>query len=68
MKFIAPFESMRSSPFIELDKSIRTGYKILLCIRKDLGNTSYKDNKIWGWIAKWINFEKWFSYEKLPTL
>jgi len=42
MKYIAPFEPKRSSPFIELDKSIRAGYKILLALRKDLQNSSYK--------------------------
>lgn len=63
-KFIAPFESKRSSPFIDLDKSIRTGYKILLWLRKDLEKSAYKDNKLLVWIAKWVNFEKWFSFEK----
>ena len=26
------------------------------------------DYKVWTFIAKWINFERWFSYEKEPDV
>jgi hypothetical protein len=66
--YILPYEPKRSSPFVDLDKSIRTGYKILLHVRNELGRNALKENKIWLWLAKWINFERWYAFEKEPVM
>ena len=68
-KCIAEREPNRSSPFSDLDNSIRAGYKILLEIRDQLEEgPSKKEYKIWLALSRWINFEKWFSYEKEPRV
>ena len=66
--YILPYEPQRSSPFIDLDKSIRIGYKILLNVKNQLAASPFKDSRIWLWLAKWINFEKWYAFEREPVL
>ena len=62
-------EPVRSSPFSDLDNSIRAAYKILLDIRAHLDDgPSKKEHKIWIGLARWINFEKWYGYEKEPRV
>lgn len=67
-KFISPNEPKRVSSFIDLDKSIRTGYQILSWVKKELKGHPLQDNRAWVLIARWINFEDWFSFEKEPNL
>lgn len=56
-KDITDREPVRSSPFCDLDNSIRAAYKILLDVRTQLedGGTK-KEHKIWIAMARWINF------------
>lgn len=55
-------EPHRTSPFCDLDNSIRAGYKILLDIKDQLEEgSSKKEFKIWIVLARWLNFERWFS-------
>lgn len=61
-KFIAPYEPKRVSSFADLDKSIRTGYKILRWVKEELREHPLRDNRSWVLLGKWINFERWFSF------
>jgi hypothetical protein len=56
------------SSFVDLDKSIRAGYKILRWAREGLKGQACRQNKMWVLLARWINFEHWFSFEKAPNL
>jgi hypothetical protein len=68
-KSISEKEPHRTSPFSDLDNSIRAGYKILLDIRDQLEEgSSKKEYKIWVVLSRWLNFEKWFSFEKEPRV
>lgn len=68
IKFIKPHEPKRVSAFIDLDKSIRTAYKILRWVRTELKDSIGKESRVWVMLARWINFEQWFSFEKEPNL
>jgi serine/threonine protein kinase len=67
-KIIYPNEPKRVSSFVDLDKSIRTGYKILAWVKKELKGHPSGQSRVWVLIARWINFEEWFSFEKEPSL
>lgn len=57
------------SAFCDLDNSIRAAYKILLDVRNKFEEGPSKpQNKIWIALARWINFEKWFAYEREPRV
>jgi len=37
-------------------------------VKSELTRNPPKDNRIWVWIAKWINFEKWYAFERQPIM
>jgi hypothetical protein len=45
-----------------LDKSVRTAYKILAALQKELAESVCRDNKVWVLMARWTNFEQWFAF------
>lgn len=62
-------EPNRTSAFSDLDNSIRAAYKILLELKSQFEEGPSKpQNKIWIALARWINFEKWFGYEREPRV
>ena len=65
-KEIKEKETKRVSAFCDLDYTLKYGYYILLEIKDQLDgkNKNEIDLKVWTFIAKWINFERWFSFEK----
>ena len=64
-KSIIERQPNRTSAFSDLDNSIRAGYKILLDIKNQLEEgSSKKEFKIWIVLSRWVNFQKWFSYER----
>lgn len=58
----------RQSCFADLDQSIKATYKILQEVipqfEKNSGNVEY----VWLVMARWLNFETWFSYERKPRV
>lgn len=67
-KDIIEREPNRTSAYSDLDNSIRAAYKILLDVRTQLEETPKKEHKIWIGLARWINFEKWYAYEREPRV
>ena len=68
-KDIVDREPNRASAFSDLDNSIRAAYKILLDVRAQLEDGGVKkEHKIWIGLSRWVNFEKWFAYEREPRV
>ncbi len=64
---IQQIEQKRISAFLDLNNSIGVIYakvKEISVYLKELPNN--RSNMIWVVLAKWTNFEKWFSYELNP--
>ena len=65
----------RVNSFSDLDHSIRASYKILLDVLPQLkSNKKEKDaaqkamDLVWVMMSRWINFQTWFNYEKMPRI
>lgn len=60
---------MRSSVFAHIEYSIKHGKRLLdQVFRSSNPEIKVKENRGYKLLSKWINFTKWFSIEKKPTL
>lgn len=63
-------ETYRVSAYCDLDYTLKYGYQILIEIKEQLVAMGKEetDFRVWLFLAKWINFERWFGYENEPSM